>query len=88
MQFFTTTTAAILAIALPLTSAGDAPITYDNNAVSQYIATLPSNAFGTTGSVKIGAGQNGTGVSVQVSIANLPTYGGPFREKHSIYLHK
>jgi hypothetical protein len=87
MQFFTTT-AAILAVALPFTSAGDAPTTSGNDQRSQYVATLPQNAFGVTGTILIGAGPGGAGVGVQVAMANLPSYGGPFRENIPPHMHK
>lgn len=48
------------------------------NPLLQWVAQLPDSKS-TTGSVLIGQGPGGNGVSVQASFAGLPTEGGPFR---------
>jgi hypothetical protein len=66
----------LLALA-PSTLAKSAPVTNNNPEGVQFIAVVP-NSSGLSGSVVASSTGNGTGVGIQVSIAGLPSQGGPF----------
>lgn len=51
------------------------------NPNTQWLAQLP-NTKSTTGTVLIGQGPGGDGMSVQVALSGLPSEGGPFRQLH------
>jgi hypothetical protein len=67
-----------LVVALaPRILAQSAPVTHNNPEGVQFIAVVP-NSSGLSGSVVASSTGNGTGVGIQVSIAGLPSQGGPF----------
>ncbi|TKA75766.1 hypothetical protein B0A55_04315 [Friedmanniomyces simplex] len=70
----------VLATLLPTTfcQSTSAPIVTGNPPGAQYIATLPNNASLPNGNIVISSAPDGDGVNVQVSVANLPSSGGPF----------
>ncbi|EMD00902.1 hypothetical protein BAUCODRAFT_61624 [Baudoinia panamericana UAMH 10762] len=61
-----------------------APAVTANPQGAQYIATLPNNATWPMGSMVVSTAPSGMGVSVQISISNLPPSGGPFHAVYSI----
>lgn len=76
MRSFASTVGALATI-LPLVLAGQAPATTGNTAPN-LCAQLPANPYGATGNIQFGPGQGGNGATVQISLSNLPSSGGPF----------
>ncbi|KAF1975090.1 Cu,Zn superoxide dismutase-like protein [Bimuria novae-zelandiae CBS 107.79] len=70
---------SLLAVATAVV-AEDAPVIESNPIGAQYEALLKGKKdwSSLTGSVKIASAANGTGVSVEIALAGLPTEGGPF----------
>lgn len=75
----TTVLCGLVAFSVSLTVADPASLVKNQPPGVQYVATLPETSA-VSGSVMIGTGNSGDGVQVQVSFANLPTSGGPYRE--------